>query len=56
VKVADELRAVAVRLIELLEGEGIAYAFMGGIVIPVWSARLGVTPRLEAALLLAGLG
>jgi hypothetical protein len=36
VRFADEVRAVAVRLIELLEGEGIAYAFMGGIVVPVW--------------------
>lgn len=33
---ADEVRWVAVRLIELLEREGIAHAFMGGIAVPVW--------------------
>jgi hypothetical protein len=33
---ADHVRGVALGLLDLLESEGIPYAFMGGIVVPVW--------------------
>ena len=30
------VRAVALRLIELLEGDGVPYAVMGGLAVPIW--------------------
>lgn len=33
---ADEVRGVAVRLLELLEKNSIPYALMGGLAVPVW--------------------
>jgi len=36
VSFADEVRGVALRLIDLLEQEGMEYALMGGLAVPVW--------------------
>lgn len=33
---ADEVHAVALRLIDLLEGNAVPYALMGGLAVPVW--------------------
>jgi hypothetical protein len=36
VSFAEEVRGVALRLIDLLEREGLEYALMGGLAVPVW--------------------
>jgi hypothetical protein len=52
---ADELRSTLIRLVDLLESQGIPYALMGGIVVSIWGVPratydLDLTLEVDSAL------